>query len=83
MNNFKIGDLVGLNNPANNYPVKTGVITKDESRGFSVKWTSYDKTFFMEKEDIIFEELNKLYLLSLQHFKYEDAHIYLSLVSAS
>ena len=83
MHVFKKGDLVGLNKVATNKNVKTGIVVNQEKLGFTVRWTSYDKNFFMEKEDVIFAELNKLYLLSLQYFKHKDAHAYLSLINAS
>ena len=83
MHVFKKGELVGLNQAATNKNVKTGIIVNQEKLGFTVRWTSYDKNFFMEKEDVIFAELNKLYLLSLQYFKHTDAHAYLSLINAS
>ena len=83
MNIFKTSDLVGLNHPSNNKLIKIGIVINQEEVGFIVKWTSYDKSFFMEKEDVIFEELNKLYLLSLQYFKHKEAHTYLSLVNAN
>ncbi len=83
MNNFKIGDLVGLQHPSEHRIIKTGIVIYQGLDGFNVKWTSYDKSFFMEKEDVIFEELNKLYLLSTQYFKYNNAYTHLSLINAS
>jgi len=83
VNNFKIGDLVGLQHPSEHKNIKTGIVVYQGSGGFNVKWMSYDKIFFMEKEDVIFEELNKLYLLSTQHFKYKSAYTCLSLINAS
>ncbi len=83
MNKFKLGDLVGLNVPTKTYPIKTGIIVSTQDCDFTVKWTSYDKVFFMEKDDFIFKELNKLHLLSSQTFKSNTGHINLVLLNPS
>ena len=83
MHVFKKGDLVGLNQAATNKNVKTGIIVNQEKLGFTVRWTSYDKNFFMEKEDDIFSELNNLYLLSTQSIRRNNTTACLSLLNAS
>tara|TARA_R110002012_G_scaffold257656_1_gene437945 strand:- start:3996 stop:4247 length:252 start_codon:yes stop_codon:yes gene_type:complete len=83
MNNFKIGDLIGLQFNSKSTLVKTGIVTNCNKDSFVVKWTSYDKIFFMEKDDFMFEELNKSYLLSSQLFSKGIAHIGLVLLNPS
>ena len=81
MYNFKVGDLVANN--IGGMILKVGVIIEQSVDSFSVRSTSYDKDFFMEKEGDIFIELNNLYLLSVQSFDRERAAACLSLLNAS
>lgn len=63
MYTFKTGDLIAKIHPAIKQPLKVGLVISDNDRTFMVKWTSYNKYFFMEKEEDIFGELNKSFLL--------------------
>jgi len=63
-------------------PIQIGLVVFDNSDAFSVKWTSYNKFFFMEKEEDIFEELNKTFLLSTVSFSRDDSRHNLSLLSS-
>jgi hypothetical protein len=77
MYNFKRGDLIAKK--YNNIFLKVGVVIRGDESTFCVKWTSYNKDFFLEKEDNVFNELNNLYLLSLQsvHRKNQSADLFL------
>lgn len=69
MYKFKKGDLVGIKHPLSaSCPLKTGVVVTETEYNVVIQWVSYDKTFFMEKQGDIFEELNKSYLLSRQSY---------------
>jgi len=69
MHKFKKGDLIGIRHPASpKCPIKTGVVVIEDEYNIVVQWLSYDKTFFMEKQGDIFEELNKYHLLSRQSY---------------
>ena len=69
MYDFKVGDLVGIRNPQKTTSaIKTGIVVNTTKYNIIVQWTSYNRSFFMEKEDEIFEELNKTYLLSRQSY---------------
>jgi len=69
MHDFKVGDLVGIRNPQKpTNAIKTGIVVSTTKYNIIVQWTSYNRSFFMEKEDEIFEELNKTYLLSRQSY---------------
>ena len=86
MYNFKIGDLIGKN--IDNKIVKIGVIIEEKEKHFIVKWISYNKSFFLEDEDNkkkneIFNELNKLYLLSYQSINRDNKGAFLTLLSSS
>jgi|MDSW01.2.fsa_nt_gb hypothetical protein len=66
MSDFKTGDLIAKNHPSIKDPIKIGIIISNNNEEFIVKWTSYNKTFFMEKEADIFSELNKAFLLGTE-----------------
>jgi|TARA_R110000824_G_scaffold12966_1_gene56579 hypothetical protein len=85
MYKFKKGDLVGIKHPLRNSscPLKTGVVIAETQHDVVIQWVSYDKTFFMEKQGDIFEELNKSYLLSRQPYHRSDEKASLFLLNSS
>ena len=50
---------------------------------FLVKWTSFNKDFFMEKEGDIFKELNKSFLLDTIEIHRHNMKTSLSLLNSS
>ncbi len=66
MHYFKTGDLIAKKHPKDNYYLQIGIVINDSKEEFSIKWTWYNKFFFMEKEEEIFKELNKALLLSIK-----------------
>jgi len=66
MHYFKTGDLIAKRHPKEPSYLQIGIVIDDTCEDFSVKWTWYDKLFFMEKEEEIFKELNKAMLLSIK-----------------
>jgi len=66
MNYFKTGDLIAKKHPKENSYLQIGVVISETEEDFSIKWTWYNKLFFMEKEEEIFKELNKALLLSIK-----------------
>lgn len=83
MYNFKIGDLIAKKDQNQNLILKVGVVLHSEQDSFIIKWTSYNKEFFMEKEDDMFCELNNMYLLSFQSFKRQQEGAFLCLLNSS
>ena len=65
---FKTGDLIAQQHPTKKKPLKIGLVICDDEESFTIKWTSFDKVFFMEKEGDIFAELNKTFLLNTERF---------------
>jgi hypothetical protein len=63
MLNFRTGDLVAKRHPSLKLPLQVGIVICDDLASFTIKWTSFNKDFFMHKEEDIFKELNKTYLL--------------------
>jgi hypothetical protein len=84
MHKFKTGDLIGIRHPMEaDSAIKTGVVINENEYNIVVQWLSYDKTFFMEKQGDIFEELNKSYLLSRQSYHRLNERADLFLLSSS
>jgi hypothetical protein len=81
MYKFKVGDLISKN--IGELILKIGVVTYGTHNNIIVQWTSYNKEYFLEKEDDIFVELNNMYLLSRQSIDRNNAKACLELLSAS
>ena len=79
MTRFKTGDLVAKKHPVEDIPLQTGLVVSHDLEKFTVRWTSFHKVFFMEKEGDIFAELNKTFLLRTEDFfrEKEPALLYL------
>jgi len=80
--NFKTGDLIAHRHPTEEKPLKIGLIICDDEETFTIKWTSFDKVFFMEKEGDIFAELNKTFLLGTECFYREKEEASLCLLNS-
>lgn len=83
MYTFRTGDLVAKIHPCTKKPLQVGLVISDSTIAFTIKWISYDKIFFMEKEEDIFEELNKSFLLSTVQVYRGNGEINLSLLNSS
>ena len=81
MHTFKVGDLISMN--AAGLLLKTGIVVSETSTNITVQWLSYNKSYFLEKEDDIFRELNNMYLLSLQSIHRNNIEVCLHLLSAN
>jgi hypothetical protein len=80
--NYRTGDLIAHRHPTEDKPLKIGLIICDDEESFTIKWTSFDKVFFMEKEGDIFAELNKTFLLSTVRFYREKEESSLFLLNS-
>ena len=83
MYQFKNGDLIAQVYQGGKLILKTGIIIQSQRDTFVVKWTNYNKSFFMEKEEDIFAELNNMYLLSMQSINRAATGANLCLLNAS
>ena len=70
--NFNLGDLIGLWFSEKN--IKLGIIVDSQKDNFIVKWIWYDKLFFMDQCDPLFEELNNQYLLNETAYTRKHEH---------
>ena len=61
---IELGDFVAQKHPEENIFLKKGVVTDSLKDSYVVQWLSYDKVFWMDYEDSVFEELNRRYLLT-------------------
>jgi len=83
MYTFKTGDLVAKIHPSIKEPLQVGLIISDDEQTITIKWTSFNKSFFMEKEGDIFRELNKSFLLSTVQVYRGNQEANLSLLNSS
>ena len=83
MYTFKTGDLIAKVHPALNRHLQVGLVISHDTSTFMVKWISYDKVFFMEKEEDIFGELNKSFLLDTVQVHRANQEANLVLLSSS
>ena len=83
MRTFKTGDLIAKTLPSRKKPLQIGLVVDDDKVTFTVKWTSFDKQFFMEKEGDIFQELNNLYLLDVVQFHRNSKKPFLVLLNSN
>jgi hypothetical protein len=81
--NFKTGDLIAKLHPSNGYPLQIGLIIQEDEESFTVKWTSFNKNFFMAKEGDIFQELNNSFLLGTDRIWRLDRRTNLSLLNSN
>jgi len=80
---FKTGDLVAKIHPLVQKPLQVGLVISHDVDTFLIKWTSFDKDFFMEKEGDIFTELNKTFLLDTIQVHRNNMEANLSLLNSS
>ena len=80
---FKTGDLIANTLPSREKPLKLGLVIGHDNTTFTVKWISYDKSFFMEKSGDIFQELNNLYLLGVTQFNRNNKESILILLNSN
>ncbi len=80
---FRTGDLLAKTHPAIKRPLQIGLVISHDVKTFTIKWVSYNKVFFMEKEEDIFGELNKSLLLDTVQVYRGNGEINLSLLNSS
>jgi len=79
---FKTGDLIAKTHPAIEKPLQVGLVIEHDDISFLIKWTSFNKSFFMEKEEDIFGELNKSFLLGTVQVHRSNREANLSLLNS-
>jgi hypothetical protein len=80
---FKTGDLIAKVHSLVVGPLQVGLVVESMEDSFSVKWTSYNKDFFMEKEEDIFTELNNHFLLDTELIRRLSTEVDLQLLNPS
>ena len=80
---FKTGDLIAQKLPTMDELLRIGIVISDCSESIMVKWTSYNEDFFMEKEDDIFKELNKTFILDTTQIHRQNTRANLLLLNPS
>ena len=80
---FKTGDLIAKRHPLEQKPLQVGLVVDHDIDTFLIKWISFNKDFFMEKEEDIFKELNKTFLLDTVQVYRSSTEANLSLLNSS
>jgi hypothetical protein len=80
---FKTGDLIAKIHPLIEKPLQVGLVINHDVNTFLIKWTSFNKEFFMEKEEEIFMELNKTFLLGTVQVHRMNLEANLSLLNSN
>ena len=80
---FKTGDLIAKIHPLVQRPLQVGLVISHDIDTFLIKWISFNKEFFMEKEEDIFKELNKTFLLDTVQVHRNNMEVNLSLLNSS
>ena len=83
MFDFKTGDLIAKNHPTQNKAIQIGIVVGHDLSSFMIQWTSYNKDFFMEKQEDIFKELNNSLLLGLTKVQRSNRYLNLSLLNSN
>jgi len=63
-----LGDYVGQSHPSQTFMLKRGIVIESKKDSYVVKWTSYDKKFWMEFDGEALAELNRRYLLTTMSY---------------
>ena len=63
-----LGDYVGQAHPSEPFMLKKGIVIDSKEDYYVVKWTTYDKKFWMEFDGEALAELNRRYLLTTMSY---------------
>ena len=80
--NIKLGDLVSQQHPSTFKSLKVGIVIDAQINNFIIKWIWYDKYFFMDGEDSLFNELNKQYLLTNMTIHRQNDEVMLKILNS-
>jgi hypothetical protein len=80
---FQTGDLVAKIHPVIPEPLQVGLVISHDENTFLIKWISFNKSFFMEKEEDIFRELNNSFLLDTVQVHRMNMEANLSLLNSN
>ena len=72
MHEIKLGDFVAQSHPTEASLLKKGIVIESLKGSFVVQWLTYNKEFYMDSEDEVFEELNRRYLLTKMSYHREN-----------
>tara|TARA_Y100000310_G_scaffold294960_1_gene325866 strand:+ start:96 stop:350 length:255 start_codon:yes stop_codon:yes gene_type:complete len=75
--------LIAKIHPLIQKPLQVGIVIDHGVDTFLIKWISFNKEFFMEKEGDIFKELNKTFLLHTVQVHRNNMEENLSLLNSS
>jgi len=82
MDNFSLGNLVCYYTPDINKKLKIGIVIESKKDDFIVRWLWYNKSFFMDDEDPLFNELNQQYLLMDSLHNRKNCEVFLKILNS-
>jgi hypothetical protein len=78
---IELGDLVGQMCPSKFNIIKKGIVIQSQPDSYVVQWLTYDKTFWMEKQHPVFEELNRSYLLTKMSIHRKNSEVDITILN--
>ena len=82
MDSFALGDLVCYCSPHNNEKIKIGIVIESKKDDFIIRWLWYNKDFFMDGIDPLFNEMNQQYLLIDSSYNRKDYDVFLKILNS-
>ena len=76
-----LGDYVGQAHPSEPFMLKKGIVIDSKKDSYVIKWTSYDKNFWMEFDGEALAELNRRYLLTQMSYSRYNTEVDIVILS--
>jgi len=78
---IELGDFVGQMCPSRANIIKKGIVIQSLADSYVVQWLAYDKTFWMEFQHPVFEELNRSYLLTKTSIHRKNSEVEITILN--
>ena len=82
MDDISLGNLVCHYAPCYNKKLKIGIVIESKKDNFIVRWLWYNKSFFMDNADPLFNELNQQYLLMDSSHNRKNCEVVLKILNS-
>ena len=78
---IELGDFIGQMCPNKFNIIKKGIVIESLPDSYVVQWLTYDKTFWMEMQHPVFEELNRSYLLTKMSIHRKNSEVGITILN--
>tara|TARA_R110002124_G_scaffold147617_1_gene312914 strand:+ start:3085 stop:3354 length:270 start_codon:yes stop_codon:yes gene_type:complete len=78
---IELGDFIGQMCPNKSNIIKKGIVIESLPDSYVVQWLTYDKTFWMEFQHPVFEELNRSYLLTKMSIHRKNSEVDITILN--